>query len=204
MATVTDPIILDSTGQEIVEALETIAENMGTSAGHTIQNDSGTDMQRRDKLQFKGTYVEDDQTNNKTVVNVIRQMTLAEFNQLTAEQKKGLIDVTDQQGHSITASDIPYSSEVSVAEMIRVIPLTENISFTANTWTHGYFQVSANTCPTGYKVIGVYASDNYPWADQIFANYKEGMEYVGYMTYGTRTGTFSTDFRVVCVPTSMA
>ena len=103
-----------------------------------------------------------------------------------------------------TASDIPYSSGVSVAEMIRVIPLTENISFTANTWTQGYFQVSANTCPTGYKVIGVYASDNYPWADLIFANYKEEMEYVGYMTYGTRTGTFSTDFRVVCVPTSMA
>lgn len=104
----------------------------------------------------------------------------------------------------LTADNVEYSEGVSVAEMIKVIPLTENISYTANTWTQGYFQVSANTCPTGYKVIGVYASDNYPWADQIFASYKEGMEYVGYMAYSSRTGTFSTDFRVVCVPTSMA
>lgn len=134
MATVTNPILLDSTGQEIVTALETIAENMGTSAGHTIQNDSGTDMQRRDKLQFKGVYVEDDQINNKTVVNVTRQMTLAEFNQLTAEQKKGLINVTDQQGHTITASDVPYDSNTSVKDKIDEITLFETVTTTSGTW----------------------------------------------------------------------
>lgn len=161
MATITEPILLDSTGQDIVEALETIAENMGTSAGHTIQNDSGTDMQRRDKLQFKGTYVEDDQTNNKTVVNVTRQMTLAEFNQLTAEQKKGLIDVTDQQGHSITANDVPYDSNTSVKEKIdsKVISYAD---VTATTDNYGHIQLSPQYVQNAdvYKVTNVYALAN--------------------------------------------
>jgi len=119
------------------------------TAGHTIQNDSGTDMQRRDKLQFKGTYVEDDQTNNKTVVNVTRQMTLAEFNQLTAEQKKGLIDVTDQQGHPITASDIPYDSNNTVKEKIDEVDTNKiawqsikNVYITVTTAADGAFYIT--------------------------------------------------------------
>lgn len=105
MAAVTDPILLDSTGQEIVTALETIAENMGTSAGHTIQNDSGTDMQRRDKLQFKGVYVEDDQTNDVTKVNICRQMTKAQMEALSGEELKGFINTTDEPDHLPLTTD---------------------------------------------------------------------------------------------------
>lgn len=119
MAAITDPILLDSTGQEIVEALETIAENMGTSAGHTIQNDSGTDMQRRDKLQFKGVYVEDDQTNDVTKVDICRTMTKAQMEALSGEALKGFINTSDEPDSlPLTAEWVLYDSNKSVKDKI--------------------------------------------------------------------------------------
>lgn len=119
MAAVTDPILLDSTGQEIVEALEAIAENMGTSAGHTIQNDSGTDMQRRDKLQFKGVYVEDDQANDVTKVDICRTMTKAQMEALSGESLKGFINTSDEPDSlPLTAEWVAYDSNTSVKDKI--------------------------------------------------------------------------------------
>lgn len=119
MAAITDPILLDSTGQEIVEALETIAENMGTSAGHTIQNDSGTDMQRRDKLQFKGVYVEDDQTNDVTKVDICRTMTKAQMEALSGEALKGFINTSDEPDSlPLTAEWVAYDDNTSVKDKI--------------------------------------------------------------------------------------
>ena len=73
-------------------------ENSNVSGGHTIQNDSGTALTQRPNLQFVGTYSEDDSTNSKTKINIVRKMTTAQFNQLSADEKKGLIDITDEQG----------------------------------------------------------------------------------------------------------
>lgn len=67
----------------------------GGGSGHTILNDAGTPLAQEDDLQFVGTYVSDDSTNNKTVVPIIRSMQQAEFDQLSSDEKKGLIDVTD-------------------------------------------------------------------------------------------------------------
>lgn len=67
----------------------------GGGSGHTILNDAGTPLAQEDDLQFVGTYVSDDSTNSKTVVPIIRSMQQAEFDQLSSDEKKGLIDVTD-------------------------------------------------------------------------------------------------------------
>jgi len=111
MSAITNPILLDSTGQEIVEALEAIAENMGTSAGHTIQNDTGTDMQRRDKLQFKGVYVEDNQANDVTKVDIVREFqSKSAIEALTGEEAKGFQYLDDDVYDAFTASDIGFDN----------------------------------------------------------------------------------------------
>ncbi len=90
-------------------------ENMnqsGGGSGHTILDDEGTSLTQRDDLQFKGAYSEDDSTNEKTVVNVARTMTLAEFEQLTEDEKAGFINVADEtSGSDDKFQPVIYSEE---------------------------------------------------------------------------------------------
>lgn len=84
----------------------------GGSGGHTIVDNDGTSLTQRTNLQFKGTYLEDNSTDNTTEVNVVRSMTYAEFQQLTDEEKEGLIEVTDiTSGEENKFQPIIYSTE---------------------------------------------------------------------------------------------
>ena len=67
-----------------------------STGGHTILNDSGTSLAQEDDLQFKGVYSHDDSTNGKTVVDIYREMTKAQFDQLSAAEKVGFIRTTDE------------------------------------------------------------------------------------------------------------
>lgn len=67
-----------------------------SGGGHVIENSSGTDMAQEDNLQFIGAYLEDDSTNDRTVVNVVREMTASEYDSLSSEEKEGIIHVTDE------------------------------------------------------------------------------------------------------------
>lgn len=67
----------------------------GGSGGHTIVDDSGTALTQRTNLQFNGAYSEDNSTDDTTEVNVVREMSQAEFDQLTEAEKQGLIRITD-------------------------------------------------------------------------------------------------------------
>lgn len=69
----------------------------GGGGGHTILNDNGTPLAQESNLQFRGAYSRDDSTNEKTVVEVVRSMTKAEFDQLTSAEKTGIINVTDEE-----------------------------------------------------------------------------------------------------------
>lgn len=75
------------------------------SGGHTILNDSGTALLQEDNLQFKGAYTHDDSINEKTIVEVTRTMTLAQYQALSSDEKKGVIAVTDD-------SPEPYYTDV--------------------------------------------------------------------------------------------
>ena len=68
----------------------------GSGGGHTIVDDEGTSLEQRSKLQFKGTYSEDNMTGNVTEVNITRTMTRSEFELLSDDEKKGLINVIDE------------------------------------------------------------------------------------------------------------
>lgn len=70
----------------------------GGSGGHTIVDDSGTALTQRTNLQFNGAYSEDNSTDDTTEVNVVREMTKAEYDLLTEAEKTGLINITDITG----------------------------------------------------------------------------------------------------------
>ena len=101
-------ITVDSVGTDLY------APNGGGS-GHTILDDEGTSLTQRDDLQFKGAYSEDDSTDEKTIVNVVREMTKAEFDELTEEEKTGLINITDiTGGNDDRFQPVIYSEEERV------------------------------------------------------------------------------------------
>ena len=72
-----------------------------SGGGHVIENTSGTDMEQRSDLQFVGVYTEDDSANDRTKVNVVRTMTKAQMDALSAEEKVGFIRTSDE-------ADNPY------------------------------------------------------------------------------------------------
>lgn len=84
---------LNTTSKNLVGAINEVAQGGGGSGGHTILDNEGDALTQRDNLQFVGAYSEDAST--KTVVNVVRSMTQAQFNQLSSDEKVGLINVTD-------------------------------------------------------------------------------------------------------------
>lgn len=111
-----------------------------SSSGHTIQDNSGTDMPQEDNLQFVGAYTEDDTTNGKTKVNIVRPMTKEQYEALTPAQKKGFIHTTDEPDNPI---------------MDKLI-ITEDISTTFNITAGGQVELTfPNNTPSGYKYLGV-------------------------------------------------
>lgn len=103
------------------------------AGGHTIVADDGTDLTQRAKLQFKGAYSEDNSVDDTTEVNVVRNMTRAQFNQLSADEKTGLINISDE---SLNATEIPMSSAQPISMVAdRITDLETSVSGKQNTLT---------------------------------------------------------------------
>lgn len=101
-------------------------------AGHTIQNDTGTDMQRRDKLQFKGVYVEDNQANDVTKVDIVREFqSKAEIEALTGEEAKGFQYIDDDPYDAFPLLKME-SGVVSISCTQANYNFNEDITFTVN------------------------------------------------------------------------
>lgn len=99
---------LETTNKTLTGAINEAAQS-GGSGGHTILDDSGTSLAQEDNLQFVGVYSEDDSVNEKTVVNVVREMTEAQYNNLSADEKKGIIHITDKN-YVCEASEVKFGS----------------------------------------------------------------------------------------------
>lgn len=94
-----------------------IADGIGGGGGHEILNDAGSALPQENKLQFKGVYSHDDSTNGKTVVDVTREMTAAEFEQLPAAEKVGVIRITDDN-FVCDSTEVKHSTGVSVKQKL--------------------------------------------------------------------------------------
>jgi hypothetical protein len=125
------------------------------SGGHTIVDDAGTDLAQRTNLQFKGAYSEDNSTDDTTEVNVVREMTKAEFDQLTEEEKIGLINITDiTGGNDDRFQPVIYSEEErEIGVWVDGKPLYEKTIINSNP---SYTQVgSIYECNTSVDFSGV-------------------------------------------------
>lgn len=81
-------------------------------SGHIILDDEGTSLTQRTNLQFNGAYSEDNSTDDTTKVNVVRGMTKAEFDLLSADEKTGFINITDiTGGNDDRFQPVIYSTE---------------------------------------------------------------------------------------------
>ena len=108
---------LHTTNKTITGAINEVAQGGGGSGGHTILDDGGTALAQEDNLQFVGVYSEDDSTNEITKVNIVREMTQAQYDLLSADEKKGIIRITDKD-YVCEASDVVYDNvnDVSVED----------------------------------------------------------------------------------------
>ena len=168
---------LNTTSKNLVGAINEVVQG-GGSGGHTILDNEGDALTQRDNLQFVGAYSEDAST--KTVVNVVRSMTQAQFNQLSSDEKVGLINVTDatlplaeeidydNTTSGLTADNIQdaideLASDLSIKQSVTVYSGTPQ-SLTMSKQA-GLIIVSRAASATG-STISVYAvylhNNNYP------------------------------------------
>ena len=115
---------LETTNKTLTGAINEAAQS-GGSGGHTILDDSGTSLDQEDSLQFVGVYSEDDSINEKTVVNIVREMTQAQYDLLSADEKKGIIRITDKN-YVCEASEVKFGSGNVEAEVEKKMDWVSN------------------------------------------------------------------------------
>lgn len=115
---------LDTTDKTIIGAINEAAQS-GGSGGHTILDDNGTALTQEDNLQFVGVYSEDDSVNDTTKVNIMREMTQAQYDLLSADEKKGIIRITDKN-YVCEASEVKFGSGNVEAEVEKKMDWVSN------------------------------------------------------------------------------
>lgn len=116
---------IQSTGTKIAEiAINGTSTNVyapnggGGGGGHTIEGADGTALSQEPTLQFADADATDDAVNEKTVVNVVRKRTQAEYDAMSAaDQAKGIIHITDANAKPLFASQVRYGDE-TVKDML--------------------------------------------------------------------------------------
>lgn len=115
---------LETTNKTLTGAINEAAQS-GGSGGHTILNDGGSALSQEDNLQFVGVYSEDDSVSEKTVVNIVREMTQAQYDLLSADEKKGIIRITDKN-YVCEASEVKFGSGNVEAEVEKKVDWVSN------------------------------------------------------------------------------
>ena len=150
----------------------------GSGGGHVIENSSGTDMAQEDNLQFIGAYLEDDSTNDRTVVNVVREMTASEYDSLSSAEKEGIIHVTDEYDFdalymingvfidtdNVIVSETTYSGQLSYTATEDCIVFVNVMGTTSGS---GYVYINNKTVGRTYFTI----SGSSAAAIHIYGNY---------------------------------
>ena len=159
----------DSTKWTSCLVTDEMGSGSGGSGGHTILDNDGTSLTQRDEMQFVGAYSEDDSTNEITKVNIVREMTKAEFDLLSDDEKTGIIVTTDEEtysgqygetillstptslgsGTSITLSD-DYTNYDAI--YIDFEPVDSSLSVYRNCVIRLISDISLNTTYVGYSI----------------------------------------------------
>lgn len=142
----------------------------GGSGGHTILDNDGTALTQRDEMQFVGTYSEDDSTNEITKVNIVREMTKAEFDLLSDDEKKGVIVTTDEPTYSGRYGETVLSSTVTTLGSGATINLSDDYT--------NYDAIYINFEPVSSTVSNYNGS-----LIKLVSDIELNTDYVGYSVY---------------------
>ena len=200
---------LHTTNKTITGAINEVAQGGGGSGGHTILDDGGTALAQEDNLQFVGVYSEDDSTNEITKVNIVREMTQAQYALLSADEKKGIIRLTDDN-YVCEASDVAYDKANNItakAEIDKkssyyandIVGSKNLLAFPYNETTHSENGVdwtvySDGTVKANGKAVGGNSSLFIRINEDKVKEFQEGLSYIltgcpsggGLSTYGIR------------------
>ena len=106
-------MVYDGTTLKIVDV------SNSNSGGHSIEGADGTALSQEPTLQFSDADASDDAVNQKTVVNVVRKRTQAEYDAMSAADKvKGVIEITDADAKPLFASQVRYDSSNTVKDKL--------------------------------------------------------------------------------------
>ena len=139
--------IADVLAEELSAIEQAIAGGSG-SGGHVIEDTNGTALTQRADLQFVGVYTEDDSTNDRTKVNIVRPMSAAEMRALSPAERVGFIRTTDEP-------DNPYQNDVERF-------FSEEIYLNSLTWSQAgkyYSTIPTPSALTGKTLLAVNISD---------------------------------------------
>lgn len=77
------------------------------AGGHELVNASGSTMTQRSKMSFPDSHLTDDSGNNQTIVDIVKEVTTAQWNNATEE---GLYYINDKPDSIITAEQVAYGN----------------------------------------------------------------------------------------------
>ena len=102
---------------KIIDGIEENVSGGSAGGGHVIENQSGTDMTQRANLQFIDATLADDSTNNRTKVEMVKE--LANASEL-ASQPDGLYLVPESDPTDIDAESVGYDNTESELQSTNV------------------------------------------------------------------------------------
>ena len=149
---------LDTTNKTVIGAINEIAQGGGGGAGHTILDDDGTALAQEDDLQFKGVYSVDNSTDGVTEVNVYREMTKAEFDLLSDDEKKGFINVTDEPSMASVVDGVFIDTNNVIQATTQIS--ASGLSYTATEDCFVYIYLWGGNSTT-VKINDVYIAGNF-------------------------------------------
>ena len=169
------------------------------AGGHELVNASGSTMTQRSKMSFPDSHLTDDSGNNQTIVDIIKEVTTAQWNNATEE---GLYYINDKPDSIITAEQVAYDNDNSVKDMLEISSITIS-------------ERNANVnVLDAFKVGKLVVLDFYDGSDTISANTvwfrvdesarpssaKTTMAWLQATSssFGSRTFTIDTDGRITC------
>lgn len=122
-----------------------------SGGGHTIVDNSGTSLAQEPKLKLNGMYVHDDSANQTTVGEYYREMTTAQYNQLSATEKQGMIRLTDNN-YVCDGTEVKYSNGVSVKNKIDGLVYTGDLNDLTETGVYGHSVTASSNAPSDVAV----------------------------------------------------
>ena len=144
------------TNKELTKDIKALANR---DTGHAIMNAYGIELDQRHNLQFIDSKASDDESNNKTKIEVVQSITKAQFNSMP----DGIYNIFDEDEESLKAEDIGYNNLNSgltaenLQDAVDQICTFQMFNIPASSWIPN----TDSTTNSDYPYVSMIATDLY-------------------------------------------